>query len=226
MGDIAPIELVTVRTTLPTFPLPPNEQRQVIRTERLILRPFNNDDNDAEGLHALRAQPEVMMWSIQGRPDRDVAETRKDLALQVAPNDVEHFNWAICLASTGEMLGIGGNGTWTGEQGWPVVGYMLRKEAWGQGYATEFLNGFLAAWWALPREEVELKVDKTTVRGHGEVKDEFIGAVTRDDNLASQRVLLKAGFEKSTLWEEKDPQGESITMVLQNFIAKDGQVRS
>ncbi|KAK7420170.1 hypothetical protein QQZ08_010526 [Neonectria magnoliae] len=225
MNDIAPIEWVTIKTTLPTFPLPPNEQRQVIRTERLILRPFKDDDNDAEGLHALRAQPEVMAWSVQGRPDKDVAETRENLALQVAPEDVEHYNWAICLASTGEMLGIGGNGTWEGEQGWPVVGYMLRKEAWGKGYATEFLKGFLAAWWALPRDEVELRVDKNTVRGEGEVKDEFIGAVTLDDNVASHRVLFKAGFEKSTVWKEADPRDESATVILHSFIAKDSQVR-
>ncbi|KAF7543834.1 hypothetical protein G7Z17_g10430 [Cylindrodendrum hubeiense] len=221
MADPAPIEWVTIKTKLPRFPFPPNEQRQVIKSERLILRPFTNDDNDLKGLHALRAQPEVMTWSIQGRPDKDLDETRTKFALQVSPMDTERYNLAICLASTGEMIGIGGCGMWNGELGWPVLGYMLLKESWGKGYATEFLKAFLEAWWALPHEEVEIKVDKNTVRGDGEIKDGCITAVTLDSNNASHGVLRKSGFEKATVWEEEDLRDATKMVTLYGWIAKD-----
>ncbi|KAH7153150.1 GNAT domain-containing protein [Dactylonectria macrodidyma] len=219
----SPIEWATVRTTLPIFPFPPNEQRQVIKTERLLLRPFNDSEDDLNGLHALRAQPEVMIWSMQGRPDKDLDETKPSIVRHIPPLDVDHYNWAICLASTGEIIGIGGNGTWKGELGWPVLGYMLRKEAWGKGYATEFLKAFVEAWWALPREEVELKVDKKTVRGDGEIKDEFITAVALDENAASHGVLRKAGFELATAWQEEDLRDTSKIATLYGFIAKDSR---
>lgn len=221
--ESSPIEWVTVKTTLPTFPFPPNDQRQIIKTERLVLRPFNNDQNDLEGLHALRAQPEVMTWSIQGRPDKDLEETSINLARQVSPVEIQRYNWAICLASTGEIIGIGGCGTFNGELGWPVLGYMLRKETWGKGYATEFLKAFTKAWWALPREEVELKVDKNTVRGSGDVKDECIAAITLDSNMASHGVLRKSGFERAMAWEEEDLRDKTQMVTLYGWITKDAK---
>lgn len=80
------------------------------------------------------------------------------------------------------------------EFGWPQVGYMFRKEAWGKGYASEFASAFVKMWSDLPREEVEILVDERTSRGDGTAKECVIG-ITADTNLASQTVLKKAGFE-------------------------------
>ncbi|KAM5343038.1 hypothetical protein ACJ41O_014004 [Fusarium nematophilum] len=216
--EATPIEWVKVKTTLPKQPLPPNDERKPFQTERLMMRPMT--ENDLEALQALRAQPEVMMWSIQGRPDESIEETKKSLALRLPPQDVERYDWAICLAETGEMIGIGGNGMWKGEQGWPVLGYMFLKEAWGKGYATEFLKGFLPVWWALPREEVEIEVDRSTVRGDAEVKVECISAITVEENKASQNVMRKSGLELGRVFEEPDLRDETQTVKLYGFIAR------
>jgi RimJ/RimL family protein N-acetyltransferase len=217
------IEWVTVKTTLPVYPFPPNDQRRAVMTDRLILRPFKDDDFDLQGLHAIRARQEVMHWSIQGRPDKDVEETRHgNFALQIAPKDTQRFNLAITLASTGQIIGIGGSGSFKGEQGWPEVGYMLHPDAWGKGYATEFLDAFLETWWALPRAEAEVTVDKRTVRGDGEVKDEVISATADSPNFASHNVLRKAGFEKSGVWVEDDLRDLSKKIELHGFMARKG----
>ncbi|RMJ09705.1 hypothetical protein BHE90_005549 [Fusarium euwallaceae] len=213
----APIEFVTVKTTLPKLPFPSNDERKPFRTERLLMRPFSEDDFEA--LRVLRTQPEVMVWFTQGRPDKDVEETKKALALYLPPNDLERYNWAICLAETGEFIGIGGNAMWNGELGWPAVGYSLLKEHWGKGYITEFLRGYFAQWWALPREEVELKVDKNSVRGDGSVEKECVSAITVDDNAASQNVLRKCGFDLVRAWEETDLRDPSKMVTLYGFVA-------
>ncbi|KAK7425032.1 hypothetical protein QQZ08_008308 [Neonectria magnoliae] len=220
--EATPLKWVTVKTTLPKFPLPPNNQRQSWRTDRLTMRPMTEDD--LGGLQRLRSQPEVMVRSIQGRPDNTIEETKKSLALRLAPQDVERYEWAICLTETGEMIGLGGNGTRAGEQGWPVMGYSLVKEHWGKGYATEFLKGFLGVWWALPREEVEVKVDKKIVGGNDHVKAECISATTEPDNPASQNVMRKAGLELASVWEEPDLRFEDQMITLCGFVARRGEM--
>lgn len=207
--------MVTVKTTLPIQPLPNNSQRASIRTGRLLLRPLSYDD--LQDYHDFRSQPEVMQWSIQGKPDADIEATREHLSTRMPPRDIERYDCAICLADTGEFLGTGG---FVGfkmmeeELGWPAIGYMLRKEAWGKGYATEFLEGFLKIWWNLPRKNVETNVDSDTVPGEGDVKTELITAVTQDCNYASQKVLRKCGFNLVKIWEEKDEKRESGKVIL------------
>ena len=218
MVEVSEFEFVTVKSTLPKFPLPPNHERPIFRTERLILRPVKEDD--LEALHALRLQPEVMVWTSQGKPDADIDATRQNLARQLPPRDIEGYNCAICLAETGEFIGIGGNHMRDGEMGWPVLGYMLRKEAWGKGYATEFVRGFLDIWWALPREEAEVKIDKSTVRGEGEIQEELFTAVTVDDNHGSNNVMKKSGFELTKAWKEEDLRDPTKTVTLYGWVMK------
>ncbi|KAF4465198.1 hypothetical protein FALBO_7967 [Fusarium albosuccineum] len=216
--EAPPIEFVTVKTTLPKQPFAPGAERSPFWTQRLVMRPFA--ENDFETLRLLRSQPEVMTWFTQCRPDKDIEETKAIFALDMPPKDVERFNWVICLADSGEMIGVGGNTTQKGELGWPAAGYALLKEHWGKGYATEFMAGFLQAWWALPREEAELKVDKNTVRGDGGVEHECISAITVDDNMASQKVMRKSGLELATVWEEPDLRDLTQKVTLYGFVAR------
>jgi hypothetical protein len=60
-SDDAPKQNVVVKTTRPVFPFPPNEDREPIYTERLIIRPYVPED--LGDLRALRTQPEVMQCS-------------------------------------------------------------------------------------------------------------------------------------------------------------------
>ncbi|KAL7961179.1 acetyltransferase domain-containing protein [Trichoderma compactum] len=205
------LEWVTVKTTLPK-PYPPMSEREPIRTERLILRPYAATDlND---FHLLRIQPEVMKWTSQGKPDTDLAQTEKVLADRLPGSDGESaYEFVICWAETGEMVGTGGSHMRVGELGWPVVGYMFRSEFWGKGIATEVMSAVLKAYWALPREEVEIKVEKSTVEGESERQPERITAITLDSNGPSQNVLGKLGFKLVKKWEEEEPNTKVMELL-------------
>ncbi|KAK4156911.1 GNAT domain-containing protein [Chaetomidium leptoderma] len=202
-----PASFVRVRTTLPRRPLPPNAARPPVLTPRLVLRPLTLDDLPA--VAELRSQPEVMHWTMLGRVDQDLDETRAKLETFLPPNDEKTYNFAICDRETGALIGLGGCHRWGSSFGWPEVGYMIRKEFWGKGLATEFLRGFLAAWAGLEREEVEVEVDERTVAGEGVkgvdglVREQII-AVTAEGNGRSQGVLEKAGYEWFVDWLAQD----------------------
>ncbi|EFY89462.1 hypothetical protein MAC_04481 [Metarhizium acridum CQMa 102] len=205
---------VTIETTLPVHPYEPLENRKAIKTKRLLIRPLKL--SDLEDLHALRSQPEVAAWSSKGKPNESIDITRLELEEGLS-RDVYQF--AICL-SNGEMIGIGGSHRRQGNLGWPVIGYAIRHETWGNGYATEFLAAFLDRWWSLPREAVTIPVEKSTVRGNGPIKDERIVATTTNKNTASQKVMTKNGMELNRIWDEDDwsRPGQKVTMY--GYIAK------
>ncbi|KAI0474090.1 acetyltransferase domain-containing protein [Xylariaceae sp. FL0804] len=174
----APTPSVLVRTTRPVLPLPPNAARKPIRTARLLLEPF--EPAHLEGVHALRTQPEVMISTVRGVIDRDRTETQRFMDQFLAPNDARSYNFvlrAATAAATGggeeklEIVGVGGvRDLGSHHAGWPEVGYLLRREHWGRGLATEFLAAFVAAWRALPREDVVL-----AVADDDEVDDDAVG---------------------------------------------------
>ncbi|KAK1690225.1 GNAT domain-containing protein [Colletotrichum godetiae] len=235
------LDFITVNTTLPTLPLPPLVTRQPVLTERLILKPVSQDDLHA--VHAMRSQPEVMRWAVAGRPDADLQETQAWLDDNLPPNDAHNYNFTICLRSTGEFVGLGGvkrisHGSSSsgpgGELGWPEIGYLLRQEAWGKGYATEFLRGFVGAWWSLPRSAARaLRVEKSVIGETWPVQDaersgseevaaaaeEMLTAVTELDNLPSQKVLNKTGFRKFKVWTEVDKKTRETTTLVGYGIA-------
>ncbi|KAI1806976.1 acyl-CoA N-acyltransferase [Daldinia bambusicola] len=216
---MAELPKIRVKTHLPTRPFPPNAERNPIHTERLIIRPFTEDD--LEGMYALRTQPEVMHFSAVGRIDPSKDETRTSyLERYLPPNDLRTYHNVLCLASTGEIIGAGGMPKVDPVFGWPEIGYMLKREYWGQGYATEFLKAFTEHWWTLPRSEVEIEVAAESVNGSEEVP-EMLSAIVDDKNLGSKRVLEKAGFKEFTKWIEPDTR-EGITgdITLAGFVLK------
>ncbi|KAL7948155.1 acetyltransferase domain-containing protein [Trichoderma barbatum] len=202
----------TVKTTLPARPLPLNSMRVPVTTERLIIRALTAED--IHGLHLIRSQPEVMINHPQGRVDRDLAETQPKLDLFLPPNDESHYNFAICLKETGEMIGIGGCHQLKSNFGWPAMGYMFRKEFWGKGFATEFTRGWLDMWCKLPRAEAQVEADQRTFPEGEEETLEIMTAFTTVENLASQRVLVKSGFERFLAWEEADLRNPDVQVTL------------
>jgi RimJ/RimL family protein N-acetyltransferase len=199
--------------------------REPIRSQRLILRPYAA--TDVHDFHLLRLQPEVMKWTGQARPDKDLEETSKCLEdrLPGSASGESAYEFAICLAETGEMIGTGGSHMRSGELGWPVIGYLLRTEFWGKGLATELMTAFLKAYWALPREEVEIKVEKSTIVGsEADLQPEHITAITAVDNGASQNVLSKLGFKLARLFEEEDPHNPGTMEPLHGYSLQKPQV--
>ncbi|KAI0001235.1 acetyltransferase domain-containing protein [Xylariaceae sp. FL0662B] len=205
-------EFIKVKTTLPTHPLPPNPERPPIQTARLIIRPFA--PGDLAGIHALRAQAEVMEFSSAGRPDRDLAETRAFMDGVLAPRDAETFNHAVCLAATGELVGVGG------VRG---LGYLFNREHWGRGYATEFLRAWLRAWWALPRSEAVVEVDAQSVSGGEEEVPEMLYAMVEERNSGSVRVLEKLGFrmyERCVVPEDREGRDPVDVPIVRCVLSK------
>lgn len=199
--------------------------REPIRSERLILRPYA--PTDINDFHLLRIQPEVMKWTGQGRPDVDLEETTNCLTdrLPGSTKGESAYEFAICLAETGEMIGTGGSHMRVGELGWPVIGYMIRSEFWGKGFATELMTTFLKAYWALPREEVDVKVEKSTIVGsETDLQPEHITAITAPDNGASQHVLAKLGFKLARLFEEEDTHTPGVMELLHGYAMQKPQV--
>lgn len=205
------IDMVKVKSTRPATYLPV-AQRPPHETARLVLRSFTADD--LASFHEIRLQPEVMIFTSQGRPDADLAETRKKMDTFLSPGGDDIYVLAVLERDTGAFVGTISSHLRVDQLGWPALGYMLRKEAWGKGYATEMLKGFLEVYWALPREEalVELTVDSSTAAtaaaaaASGEVVTvpEQLVAITLDANVSSQNVLLKNGFKQVKKWIDTD----------------------
>ncbi|KAI0886705.1 acyl-CoA N-acyltransferase [Annulohypoxylon maeteangense] len=208
-----------VATTLPCVPLPPNSQREPIRTKRLVIRPMQEDD--LQSYHELRAQPEAMTGTARGRPDRDIDESRSAMSDFLSPKDDKMFLYGVFLASTGELIGEGGvHNLESSSCGWPEIGYKFRKEFWGQGYATEFLGAFLQAWWSLPRSHVKRRVCSSSVSRTKDSESEATEQVYANadvNNIGSRKVLEKLGFIQFSEWTEPDTQehriGQPLTLV-------------
>ncbi|KAL8285399.1 hypothetical protein RB601_006295 [Gaeumannomyces tritici] len=211
-------DFVVVNTTLPSLPLPRSAERADVVTERLVLRALRAEDLNA--VHVLRTQPEVMVWTSTGRGDKDMAETQHKLDNYLPPNDVETFNCAICWRETGELIGMGGSHRYKGVYGWPELGYMIRKEFWGRGLATELVRAFLEAYVRLPRARAQIRVDRRSVvavtAGQQEPVEahEVLVALVEASNERSHGVLRKCGLERFSEFVEPDLRDPSKTVGL------------
>lgn len=205
----------SVKTTLPARPLPPNSTRAPVTTDRLIIRAFS--PQDLQSLHVLRTQPEIMANNPQGRIDKDLDETRPRMDAFLPPNDEKTFNFAICHKETGEMIGTGGCYSLSSMLGWPVIGYMIHRDFWGQGLATEFVRAWLSMWERLPRAEIEVDVDPRTLPTSDGPASEQVISWTTADNIASQKVLEKSGFEHFLTWTEPDLRNPDVNVELRGY---------
>ncbi|KAL6244310.1 hypothetical protein RBB50_008552 [Rhinocladiella similis] len=188
-----------MKTTRPVFPAP----APPIQTPRLLLRPVRQ--SDLAGFHILRTQPAVMKWTSQGRPDVNEQASQTWMNLFLPPNDATTFNFAVEERSKpGEVIGI--TGCHIAEP--PEVGYMFIKEVWGMGYATEALQGWLQAYWQLPRKEVVIGDDGNDAT----FISETLTADVVEENVASARILARAGFH-ATSEEMIDVHGQMIKLI-------------
>ncbi len=159
----------------------------MLETTRLILSPYAPDDVDALVLNADHQEVARMMASIPLPFTRDAATAR--IAQRQCDNS--RFTFAMRLRDTGEMIGEIAAGSLHGT-GTPQLGYFLRPDVWGQGFASEAIPAAL---------DYGFRVLNWPV----------IEAETLDDNPASSRVLEKFGFARigpsacTSLAREDDP---------------------
>jgi len=169
----------------------------LIETQRLLLRPF--EDDDALAAHAWFSDPVVMKYTPSG-PDASLAVTRERLARYQAHQSRHGFSkWLVFERSSGQAIGDAGllilegdarpdrwRGVGAAAADHPVeaeahrgplidLGFRFQRSSWGKGYATE--AG--AAWVSV---------------AFGPLGLDRLDAFVHPDNLASMKVLERLGF--------------------------------
>jgi RimJ/RimL family protein N-acetyltransferase len=105
-----------------------------LASRRLLMRMFRESDLDAYA--AMCGDPDVMRYIGDGYP-LTRAEAWRNMALVLGHWQLRGFGlWGVEERETGLMAGR--VGCWQPE-GWPglEIGWALRREFWGRGYATE-----------------------------------------------------------------------------------------
>jgi RimJ/RimL family protein N-acetyltransferase len=106
----------------------------ILETERLRLREFVPEDVDA--LSAVLSDPETMRYYPASLDRTGVAEWIERNRRRYA--DAGHGLWAMVLKSSGEVVGDCGLTQQTVDGvGEIEIGYHVRRDLWGQGYAPE-----------------------------------------------------------------------------------------
>lgn len=139
------------------------ERLERIETARLVLRRASMDDLPA--VHAMLSDPVSMRyWSTP--PHTELEQTRVWLESMVDADPALSDDFLIEL--DGEA--IGKLGCWR----LPTIGYLLRSDRWGQGYAGEAMDAYLAY-----------------IAGRGVAR---IDADADPRNAASMGLLTRSGF--------------------------------
>jgi RimJ/RimL family protein N-acetyltransferase len=106
-----------------------------VRTERLLLRPWRQDDLDI--YHRLRGDPGVVRYLYDEPLDREGARAKLDGLCSELDVPGQWTNLAVELADSGEVVGDVGIGWVSDVHRQDDVGYSFLPEHHGHGYATE-----------------------------------------------------------------------------------------
>ena len=147
-----------------------------LRTERLILRPWRDDD--LEPFAALNADPEVMRY-FRGTLERE----QSDIMARRLGELIDERGWglwAVEVSGGAPFIGFIGLHPIPFEAHFTPaveVGWRLAKDHWGRGYAPEGARA------ALDHAFNELELDEVV-------------SMTTAGNLPSQRVMQKLGMTR------------------------------
>lgn len=157
----------------------------VIETTRLRLRALVEGDLDA--LHAVGRDPEAARYIGDGTP-LDARGAWRFIALNTGHWCMRGYGqWAVEERATGAF--VGRLGMWM-PYGWPdlEIGWMIARDRWGRGYATEGARAALS--WAFAT-----------------LRPERVISLIHPDNAASIRVAEKIG---ETLTGTHDLFGQTV----------------
>lgn len=149
-----------------------NIENSELETERLYMRRFRTDDIDV--FSQILGQDEVGQWLPRGR-----GYTKNEVE-KFLTNIIKHWDdngygiWAVVEKESGNFIGHCGL-NYVKQCDAVELLYGFGKEYWGKGYATEAAKSAL-----------QFGFDKVGLKK--------IVAFTKIDNIASRRVIEKAGF--------------------------------
>jgi [ribosomal protein S5]-alanine N-acetyltransferase len=174
--------------------------RLPLATPRLLLRDFRIDDVDA--IHAYASDPEVTRYMFYG--PRTDAETREYLAWLLKTQEQQpRMTWELAVVRRGQDRPIGACDLTLESERVADLGYILGREAWGQGLGTEVATVLVRA-------------------GFEQLGLERIFAICDVDNVASARVLEKAGLVRTrTLERHREAKGRWWDMHLYEIVRGD-----
>lgn len=167
----------------------------ILKTERLILRDWQDDDLDE--LISLKGDPLVM----EHFPGTDAEEKIRTIFPTIRANSAKHGYWyrPVILRETKEFLGFCG----IAETGYETpfgsiteIGWSLHSRFWGKGYASESAHAWLKhAFETLGKSEIV--------------------SFTTNQNLASQSVMKKIGMNRD---QAKDFDHPKVTKAYPHLI--------
>lgn len=112
--------------------------RVTIETERLILKPVVPDDYEAAFKWC--GDPNVNKYMIY--PLYHKAEDVRTYLESRNLDDPDNYDLGFTLKETGELIGQGGLVYEPEKDAW-TIGYNIRADQWGHGYAVEAMEGII-----------------------------------------------------------------------------------
>ena len=141
-----------------------------IQTTSLTMRPFSK--KDAWPLHKILSDREVLQFFPNPDPPT-IEAVRKLIEAQLRHWDEHGYGWwAIEPLSTPRLIGWGGL-RWLHDTEETEVAYLLARDNWGSGFATE-----------IARSSLDFAFNKPGI--------ENVVGIVHPDNIASSRVLEKS----------------------------------
>jgi len=148
----------------------------VLETSRLILRSAEPGDLDA--MQALYGDEETMRWIGAGDGVRTREQTARGIRRMMEHQESHGYSiWAVADRSSGEVIGNCGLVLveWEGPD--VELAYMIRRDRWGEGIATEAATASLE-------------------HGLGPLAMQRVIGLAYPENIASHRVMEKAGMTR------------------------------
>lgn len=146
---------------------------QITQSSRLILRTWH--EADATKAFEFYGDPEVSKFIGNGRPAKSVEHVQSILQKLIDHHAQSGFcPWAVEDAASGKLIGICGIHTFNPACE-PELGFRIARAWWGRGIATK------ASKLALVHGRDKLSLNK-------------ISALTHQENVATQKLLVNVGF--------------------------------
>ena len=162
----------------------------IFETERLIVRQYNNTMADYYNYFSLHGNPDVMQY-IRAAQTREVSDTKFEETILDWPPHPYLGRWAVNEKSNGKFIGSFVIIPIPDDVEKIQLGYSFLPEYLGKGFATEVTKAGL-----------EYFRDQTPLTE--------LYAVTETPNIASQKVLLKNGFQ----FFDKKMEGEKELLIF------------